>query len=101
MVIEHGREETMHDTVNAIDKLATATASYRVILATLTVTNTKLATQLEAAQAQIAQLKDEVTELKIKIKPVWQGHRPQKTTNNENYCWSHGYQVVKSHTSAT
>jgi cell division protein FtsB len=32
-------------------------------LATLTGTNEKLATQLEAAQAQIAQLKDEVAEL--------------------------------------
>jgi hypothetical protein len=29
--------------------------------------------QLEAAQAQIAQLKDEIAEMKIKIKPAWQG----------------------------
>jgi hypothetical protein len=67
----------------------------------LTATNAKLAMQLEAAQAQIAHLKDEVVELKIKIKPAWQGQRPHKTTNNDNYCWSHGYQVVKAHTSAT
>jgi hypothetical protein len=39
--------------------------------------------------------------LKNKIKPAWQGQRPVKTTNNDIYCWSHGYQVAKSHTSPT
>jgi hypothetical protein len=101
MMIEHGREETMQDNVDAIAQLATATASNRGTVATLTATNAKLATQLEAARAQIAQLKDEVAELKIKIKPAWQGQRPHKTTNNDNYCWSHGYQVATAHISAT
>jgi hypothetical protein len=48
----------MQDTVDAIAQLATATASDRGTVATLTTTNAKLATQLEAAQAHIAQLKD-------------------------------------------
>jgi hypothetical protein len=80
----------MQDTVDTIARLATAIASDRGIVATLTATNAKVATQLETAQAKIAQLKDEVAELKIKIKPTWQGQRPHKTTNNDNYCWSHG-----------
>jgi hypothetical protein len=101
MMIEKGRKETMQDTVDTIAQLATATASDRGTVATLTTTNAKLATQLEAAQAQIAQLKDEIAALKNKIKPAWQGQRPIKTTNNDSYCWSHGYQVAKSHTSAT
>jgi hypothetical protein len=101
MMIEHGREETMQDTVDAIAQLATATASDRGTVATLTTTNAKLATQLEAAQAHIAQLKNEIAALKNKIKPAWQGQRPHKTTNNDSYCWSHGYQVAKLHTSAT
>jgi hypothetical protein len=100
MMIEQAREDTMQDTVDAIAQLATATASDRGTVATLTTTNAKLATQLEAAQAQIAQLKDEITSLKSKIKPAWQGQRPHKTTNNDSYCWYHGYQVAKSHTSA-
>jgi predicted RNase H-like nuclease (RuvC/YqgF family) len=91
----------MQDTVDAIAQLATATASDRGTVATLTTNNAKLATQLEASHAQIAQLKDEIAALKIKIKPAWQGQRPIKTTNNDSYCWSHGYQVAKSHTSAT
>jgi hypothetical protein len=70
-------------------------------VATLTTTNAKLATQLEAAHALIAQHKNEIATLKNKIKPAWQGQRPVKTTNNDSYCWSHGYQVAKSHTSAT
>jgi hypothetical protein len=101
MMIEQGRDETMQDTVDAIAQLATATASDRETVATSTTTNAKLATQLGAAQAQIAQLKDEVADLKNKIKPAWQGQRPIKTTNNDSYCWSHGYQVAKLHTSAT
>jgi hypothetical protein len=101
MIIEQGREETMQDTVDAIAQLAKATASDRGTVATLTMTNAKLATQLEAGQAQIAQLKDKIASLKNKIKPAWQGQRPINTTNNDSYCWSHGYQVAKSHTIAT
>jgi hypothetical protein len=91
----------MQDTVDAIAQLATATASDRGTVATLTTTNARLATQLEAAHALIAQLKNEIATLKNKIKPAWQGQRPVKTMNNDSYCWSHGYQVAKSHTSAT
>jgi hypothetical protein len=101
MMIEQGRDESMQDTVDAIIQLATATASDRGTVATLTTSNAKLATQLEAAQAQIAQLENEIVTLKNNIKPAWQGQRPVKTTNNDSYCWSHGYQVAKSHTSAT
>jgi hypothetical protein len=66
MMIEQGREETMQDTIDAIAQLATATASDRGTVATLTTTNAKLATQLEAAQAQIAQLKDEIAAVKLR-----------------------------------
>jgi hypothetical protein len=101
MMIEQGRDESMQDTVDAITQLATTTVSYRGTVATLTTINAKLANQLEAAHALIAQLKNEIATLKNKIKPAWQGQRPVKTTNNDSYWWSHGYQVAKSHTSAT
>jgi hypothetical protein len=101
MMIEQGRDGTMQDTAEAIAQLATATASDRGTVATLATTNAKLATQLEAAHALIAQLKSKIVTLKIKIKPLWQGQRPARTTNNDSYCWSHGFQVAKSHTSAT
>jgi hypothetical protein len=101
MMIEQGRDESMNETAQAIAQLGTATATYRGTVATLTTTNAKLATQLEAAHALIAQLKSDIATLKIKIKPVWQWQRPTRATNNDSYCWSHGYQVTKSHTSAT
>jgi outer membrane receptor for Fe3+-dicitrate len=71
MMIEQGREETMQDTVDTIAQLATATASDCGTVATFTTTNAKLATQFQAAQAQIAQLKDEIATLKNKTKPDW------------------------------
>jgi hypothetical protein len=100
MMIEQIRDDSMQETAEAISHLATATASDRGTVATLTTTNANLANQLEAAHALIAQLKSEIVTLNIKIKPVWQGQRPARTTNNDSYCWSHGYQVAKSHTSA-
>jgi hypothetical protein len=101
MMIEQGRDVSMNETAEAIARLATTTASDRGTVATLTTTNAKLATQLEAARAIIAQLKSEIATLKIKIKPIWQGQRPTRTTHNDSYCWSHGYQVAKTQASAT
>jgi hypothetical protein len=101
MMIEQGQDDSMQETVEATAQLATETASDRGKVATLTTTNAKLANQLEAAHALIAQLKSEIATLKNKIKPAWQGQRPAKTTNTDSYCWSHGDQVAKSHTSAT
>jgi hypothetical protein len=99
-MIDQGRDDSMQDTVHAIAQLATATASDRGTVVTLTTTNAKLANQLEDYHALIAQLKKEIATLKNKIKPAWQGQRPIKRTNKNSYCWSHGYQVAKSHTSA-
>jgi hypothetical protein len=101
MMIKQGRPESMQDTAKAIAQLATASASDHGTVVPLATTNANLETQLEAANALIAQLKNEIATLKNKIKPAWQGQRPVRTTNNESYCWSHGYQVAKSHTSAT
>jgi hypothetical protein len=70
LMIEQSRDGSMQETAEAIAQLSTATASDRGTVATLTTTNAKLATQLEAAHALIAQLKSKIATLKIKIKPV-------------------------------
>jgi hypothetical protein len=70
MMIEQGHGESMQDTANAIAQLATEMASCRGTVATLTTTNAKLATQLEAANMKIAQLKNEIATLKKNIKPA-------------------------------
>jgi hypothetical protein len=56
-------------------------------------TNAKLALKLENAQAYIKTLKEKIVALKAKIKPTWQGQRPEKLTSNTTYFWFHGYQV--------
>jgi hypothetical protein len=101
MMIEQTRDDSTQETAEAIAQLATATASDWGMVTTLSTTNSKLANQVEAAHALISQLKSEIVTLNIKIKPVWQGQRPTRTTNNGSYCWSRGYQVAKWHTSAT
>jgi hypothetical protein len=53
MMIKQGRDVTMQDAVDAIMQLATSTASDRGTVATLTTTNAKLATQLEAARRSL------------------------------------------------
>jgi hypothetical protein len=84
MMIEQIRDDSMQETAESIAQLATATASDRGTVAMLATTNAKLANQLEAAHDLIAQLKSQIATLKIKIKPVWQGQRPARTTNNDS-----------------
>jgi uncharacterized phage infection (PIP) family protein YhgE len=69
----------MQETAEAIAQLATATASDRGTVAMLTTTNAKLANQLEAAHALIAQLKSEIATLKIKITCM------ARATTDKNY----------------
>jgi hypothetical protein len=70
MMIEQGRDDSMQETAQAIAQLDTATSSDWGTIATLTTNNAKLANQLEAAYALIAQLKSEIATLKNKIKPA-------------------------------
>jgi hypothetical protein len=60
MMIEQGHREAIQGTVDAIAQLATSTASDRGTIATLTATNAKLSSQLEAAQAYTNTLKDDI-----------------------------------------
>jgi hypothetical protein len=57
--------------VEAITQLEVATASDRDTVATLTTINAKLPAQLEASQAYVKKLKDDISDLKMKIKPAW------------------------------
>jgi hypothetical protein len=101
MMIEQACGDSMQYTVDVIAQLETAMSSDRGTVAMLIATNDKLASQLEAAQAYIEMLKDEILALNAKIKPAWQGQRQAKSTNNNNCCWSHGHQVHRTHMIAT
>jgi hypothetical protein len=100
MMIENNCREFLQGTDDAIAQVELATASDHVNVEMLTVTNSKLTTQIEEAQVYIKTLKQYSVDLKDKIKPTRQGHRPAKRMNNDTSWWSHGYQIHKDHTSA-
>jgi thiamine biosynthesis lipoprotein ApbE len=78
MMIDQGRDDYMQDSADAIAQLATATASYRGTVVTLTTTNAKPANQLEAAHDLIAQLKNEIAMLKKRLKLLDRVNDPSK-----------------------
>jgi predicted RNase H-like nuclease (RuvC/YqgF family) len=89
MMIEQGRDDSMQKTVEAIAQLATATASDRSTVATLTTTNAKLANQLKAAHALIAQLKNEIATLKHKCNMQHEEERTSRCCNEDRHRgWS-------------
>jgi cell division protein FtsB len=49
-----------------------ATASDRDTVTIITATNAKVTSQLETLQAHVQKLKEEIAQLKLKIKPAWQ-----------------------------
>jgi hypothetical protein len=83
MMIEH---HPYQGTVDAIAQLAESTASDSDTAFPLTARNTKLTLQLKTYQAYIQKLKEYIVKLKLNIKPAWQGQRPAKMTDNDNYC---------------
>jgi hypothetical protein len=56
--------------MDAIAQLSVATASDHDTLATLTATNAKLTLQLETSQAYVKKIKEDIVQVKLKIKPV-------------------------------
>ena len=87
-------------TIGALANLATATASDRGIVATLTEANASLIKQL----ADSAKALKEVKEL-LKKERAERGNggraRAVYTPHPTNYCWSHGYKLSAAHTSAS
>jgi hypothetical protein len=83
-------------TIGALANLATATASDRGVVAALTQANSRLVKQLEETSS-------ELRELKALLHQEWRDKRGPRNVNAtaNNYCWTHGYKVGKTHTSHT
>jgi hypothetical protein len=82
--------------LTTLPNLATATATDHGMLATLTEVIARIARQLEERSKEVK----EVKALLKKEHAERRGHTPC-TPSSENYCWSHDYNVAKSHTSQT
>jgi hypothetical protein len=89
---DHMAEATIGTLVN----LATSTVAYRGVVAALTQANAGLVKQLEETSSELRELKAMVHQERRDRR----GPRNVNTTAN-NYCWTHGYKVGKTHTSLT
>jgi hypothetical protein len=102
-------EEYVNSTAEAFANLAMATAADREAVANLVVSNAALTQQLAARDARIKELENHLKVIKNNTNsPTARtpaaprtGKGPLFITSNSNYCWSHGYQVGKLHTSET
>jgi hypothetical protein len=83
-------------TIGALANLATATAADRGVVAALTQANSRLVKQLEETSSELRELKA----LLHQERRDKRGPRNVNATLN-NYCWTHGYKVGKTHTSLT
>jgi hypothetical protein len=83
-------------TIGALANLAMATAADQGVVAALTQANARLVKQLEDNS-------NELRELKALIKKEFTEKRGQCSFNPSprNYCWTHGYKKVSTHTSLT
>lgn len=79
-------QQLFDDTAEALANLATAAATDRQAFSQLTNTIAQLTEQIKEKDALI-----------VKLQKAPAGRQ----RNNANYCWTHGYLVGKSHTSAT
>jgi hypothetical protein len=90
-------EDHMADaTIGALANLATATAADIGVVAALTQAITRLVEQLEETSSELRELRD----LHHQERRDRRGPRNANATAN-NYCWTHGYKVGRTHTSLT
>jgi hypothetical protein len=83
-------------TIGALANLATATAADRGVVAALTQANSRLVKQLEETSSELRELRALHHQ---EQRDKWVPRNGNATANN--YCWTHGYKVVRTHTSLT
>ena len=91
---EHNPEPIFsHETAEALANLASATASDRATVASLTTTNEKLTAQLGQLTNQLSLAMTKIAEMEklLAAKPV--------NLSTRSYCWTHGFRVSKNHNS--
>jgi hypothetical protein len=87
-------DQMVEATIGALANLATATATDRGVVATLTEANSRLAKQLEDHSNELKDIKALLKKERSYIKgQINFNPSPHK------YCWTHGYKVANIHTS--
>jgi hypothetical protein len=94
--ITHTEDHMAEATIGALANLATATAADIGVVAALTQVNSRLVKQLEETSSELRELKALLhQERRDNLGPR------NLTIYANNYCWTHGYKVGKTHTSLT
>jgi hypothetical protein len=83
-------------TIGALANLATATAADKGVVAALTQANARLIKQLEETSSEFRELRALHYQER---RDIWGPRNVNATANN--YCWTHGYKVGRTHTSIT
>jgi hypothetical protein len=92
--VAQSEDQMAEATIGALAKLATAAAVDRGLVAALTQANSRLAKQLEDSSTELRELKALLNQLRRDSR----GPRSVNPSAN-NYFWSQGYKVGKTHTS--
>jgi hypothetical protein len=105
----HGANNAMDsfvtETADAFANLATATASDRQMLANLTASNAELTKQIAAKDVEIASLRssgrgsNRTADRSSDRSSDRTQNSSRRRYNNTNYCWTHGYDIARNHTS--
>jgi hypothetical protein len=104
---DHLQNQMLHQTSEALANLANANATDREMYSQLVTNNTKLTDQLERALAEISNITKTLhthggsasapPPFPPQYPPLNNSQRPFKP---KSYCWTHGYNVSKTHNSA-
>jgi hypothetical protein len=90
----HNEDHIAEATIGSLANLATATASDRCVVAALTQANSRFVKQLEETSSELRELRS----LLHQERRYRRGPRNGNAAAN-NYLWTHGYTVGKTHTS--
>jgi hypothetical protein len=94
--VTQNEDQMAEATIGALSNLATAAAVDRGVVEALTQANSRLAKQLEDNSSELRELKDFLNQERRDKR----GPRSFNPSAN-NYCWTHGYKVGKTHMSLT
>jgi hypothetical protein len=92
--LNQNEDQMAEATIGALSNMATATAADRGVVAALTQANSRLAKQLEDNSSELRELK---ALLNKERREKWSQRNFNPSASN--YCRSHGYKVVSTHTS--
>jgi hypothetical protein len=97
-------DDLAEQALGAFANLATATAVDRNVVAQLTEANFRLARQLEDNATSLKEVKALLKKERAERASGGNTDRPPRrsfTPSSDNYFWSHGYKVARTHTSQT